>query len=246
MKKAAQELLKKIDPDVLPRHIAVIMDGNRRWAKKRGLPAALGHKAGEKAFRSIVETCSDLGIAYLTAYAFSRENWKRSREEVGILMNLFEFYIREEKKYLLANNIRLNILGDCSELPPSLQKEFAAAERETADQTGLTLNLAVNYGSRSEIAAAARRIGRHMAEGALAEEQVDETLFETYLLTAGQPDPDLLIRTSGEQRLSNYLLWQCAYSELWFTDVYWPDFTPGHLLEALSDYQKRSRRFGGS
>ncbi len=239
-------MLSKLDKTLMPEHIAVIMDGNRRWAKERNLPAAIGHREGEKAFHKLVEVASDIGIKVLTAYAFSVENWKRSTEEVGILMHLFEFYMKEERKYLIQNKIKFRIIGDKSPLPASLIKEFVKTEELTKDFTGMTLNLAVNYGSRMEIITAVRDLAGMVKNGQLKTEEIDEVVISEHLMTRGQKDPDLLIRTSGEMRISNFLLWQCAYSEFFFTEAYWPEFTPELFLTAIGEYQRRNRRFGGS
>lgn len=236
----------EINKNPLPRHIALIMDGNRRWAKSKNLPAELGHREGEKVFHKTVETCNNIGIKVLTAYAFSVENWKRTTEEVGILMRLFEFYMKEERKYLLQNKIKLRIIGNKEGLPLSLQKEFDKTELETSHFNGMTLNLAVNYGSRDEIIDAAKKTAQDFHNGKLRLEDLDEKKFSSYLGTRDQCDPDLLIRTSGEMRLSNFLLWQCAYSELLFLNEHWPDFTPQLLLKSILEYQNRNRRFGGS
>lgn len=234
-----------VSMDNLPVHIAVIMDGNRRWARMRGLPSAAGHREGERTFHRIVEFCSNLGIRFLTVYAFSAENWKRSAEEVGVLMNLFEFYMREERRYILRENVRFRIIGDRSGLPASVLREFEKTERESAGATGMTLCLAVNYGGRGEILEAARRMCHDVMNGAVRLEDMDESSFEGYLMTGGMPSPDLLIRTSGEERLSNFLLWQCAYSEFYFTDVLWPDFDEDCMRRAIEAYGSRHRRFGG-
>ncbi|MDQ7822672.1 MAG: isoprenyl transferase [Candidatus Eremiobacteraeota bacterium] len=241
-----EALLEKLDRTAMPRHIAIIMDGNRRWAKSRSLPPLMGHRAGAKVFKTIVETFVKLGIGVLTAYAFSCENWKRSEDEVGVLLSLFEYYSRKERNHLQKNGVRFRIIGNIDELPPSLSDEFSKTEELTRGNDRLVLNLAVNYGSRSEIMKAALALSRDLSLGAVRASEVTEELFSRYLLTAGLPDPDLLIRTSGEMRVSNFLLWQIAYSELWFTSSYWPEFTPRELLTAILDYQKRERRFGGS
>lgn len=240
------DLMSRLDRDSLPRHIAVIMDGNRRWAKERKLPAVVGHKEGEKAFRKMVELCSNIGIKVLTAYAFSVENWKRSAEEVGALMHLFEFYIKEERKYLVENKVKFKIIGDKSGIPEGPLKEFEKTEHITKDFEGLTLNLAVNYGARQEITMAFREMAEKIMLGSLNIKDIDEKTISAHLMTKNQEDPDLLIRTSGEQRISNFLLWQCAYSEFYFSEKYWPDFTEEDLVSAIAVYQKRSRRFGGT
>lgn len=229
----------------IPAHVAIIMDGNRRWAKKRNLPSVIGHKEGEKAFHKIVEFCSNIGVKILTVYAFSSENWKRSAEEVGALMNLFEFYIKAERKYILAENIKFKIIGDKSALPKSLIREFENTEKDTENAGGMVLNLAVNYGSRFEITEAVKKISKKVLSGEINIDDINEELISSNLMTWDLPDPDLLIRTSGEERLSNFLLWQLAYSEFYFTDVLWPDFDEQCMLKAFDEYKKRNRRFGG-
>ena len=214
----SDSLISEIDYNLLPSHIAIIMDGNRRWAKERNLPSIVGHKEGKKAFRKIVETCSRIGIKALTAYAFSVENWKRSPEEVEALMRLFEFYIKEEKKYLIQNKIRLKIIGSKEKLPESLLKEFENTEEATKNFSGLTLNLAVNYGSKQEIVFVFKKIAQKLLNNEIGINDIDENIITANLMTAGQSDPDLLIRTSGEVRISNFLLWQLAYSEFYFTE----------------------------
>ncbi len=245
-KTGSQPDIKLPDELMIPEHIAFIMDGNRRWAKKRNLPSSAGHKAGEKAFHKIVEKCRELGIKVLTAYAFSAENWKRSAEEVGVLMHLFEFYLKEERKYLIANGIKLQVIGDKNGLPPSLKKSFERTEKDTEHFTDMTLNLAVNYGSRNEITQAAKKIAIEVLQGRIEPESINEEIFSDFLMTSGQKDPELLIRTSGEMRLSNFLLWQSAYTEFFFTETLWPDFTPELLMELLMQYGQRNRRFGGN
>lgn len=229
----------------LPEHIAIIMDGNRRWAKKRSLPAAAGHKEGEKTFHKIVEYCSNIGIKALTVYAFSAENWKRSAEEVGILMNLFEFYMKEERKYILKENIRFRVIGDREGLPEGVKREFEITEKMSEKATGMLLCLAVNYGGRNEIVSAAKTLCKDVSVGKINLENISEDLFENYLMTKGMKSPDLIIRTSGEERISNFLLWQCAYSEFYFTETLWPDFNEECLDTAIESYKKRNRRFGG-
>jgi undecaprenyl diphosphate synthase len=239
-------LLQRLDPARLPRHVAIIMDGNRRWARERSLPSLMGHRAGVRAFRDVVRACSDLGIGILTAYAFSVENWKRSSQEVGILMNLFEHYSRQDRKEMLANGVRFRIIGDFDSLPDRVRQEFSRTVEATSQNTRTILNLAVNYGARSEILQAIRSLARDVASGHIKESEIDENLLSERLYTSGLEDPDLLIRTSGEMRISNFLLWQMAYTEFWFTSRNWPDFSRSDLLEALLDYQSRERRFGGT
>ncbi len=231
--------------DEIPAHVAIIMDGNRRWAKKKNLPSVMGHKEGEKTFHKIVECCSNIGVKVLTVYAFSSENWKRSAEEVGALMNLFEFYIKLERKYILEENIKFKIIGDKSALPKSLIKEFENTEKATENAGGMILNLAVNYGSRGEITETVKKIAKKVLSGEINIDEITEDTISSNLMTWDLPDPDLLIRTSGEERLSNFLLWQLAYSEFYFTDVLWPDFDEQCLLKAFEEYKMRNRRFGG-
>lgn len=228
----------------LPRHIAVIMDGNGRWAKKRGLPRTAGHRKGADVFAKIVQYCSKLGISYVTAYAFSTENWKRPQEEIDAIMDLLKDYLikLEEKR---EENGRLRFLGDMAPLPIALQERMRRIERETADKTGICVNIALNYGGRDEIVHAARDLAARCVAGTLTPDEIDETLFSDALYTSGLPDPDFIIRPSGENRTSNFLPWQAAYAELIFLDVLWPDFTEKDLDTALQIYQSRSRRFGG-
>ena len=229
----------------LPRHVAIIMDGNGRWARKRGLPRSLGHRAGVEALRTTVKTCSNLGLEVLTVYAFSTENWKRPRDEVNILMDLLIEYLQRETDDLHRNNVRIRAIGCLSELPRAAQAELARAGKMTAKNSGLVLNLALNYGGRVEIINAARGIAELVKKEKCQPEDINEELFAGFLYTAGLPDPDLLIRTSGEMRISNYLLWQLAYSEIYITDTLWPDFNKIQLLKALLVYQQRDRRYGG-
>lgn len=238
------KIIKEIDMNNIPKHIAMIMDGNGRWAKKRNLPRSFGHKAGVETIREIVKSCSKLGVKYLTLYAFSTENWKRPADEVSTLMNLLVEYLKGELEELNNNNVIINYIGDISALPDICQNELLNSHFKTKNNTGLTLNLALNYGGRDEIIRAIKRISHDISENCIDIEKIDEKLISNYLYTSNMPDPDLLIRTSGELRISNFLLWQIAYSELWFTDVYWPDFKPYHLYKAIIDYQKRDRRFG--
>ncbi|WP_418790199.1 isoprenyl transferase [Phosphitispora sp. TUW77] len=239
------DLYKSLDSDKLPVHIAIIMDGNGRWATQRGLPRALGHRAGVDSLRDIVRTCSALGVGFLTVYAFSTENWKRPAEEVATLMDLLAEYLYKELNELNKNNVRVKTIGRIDELPVKSREALAMAEKETLRNTGLTLNLALNYGGRNEITEAVKQIGRDASAGKLNPDEIDENIISGYLYTAGIPDPDLLIRPSGEKRISNFLLWQVAYAEFWYSPVLWPDFRKEHLLEALVDYQNRQRRFGG-
>jgi len=240
-----QDLYKRLDTGNIPVHIAIIMDGNGRWATRRGLPRAMGHRAGVDSLRDIVKTCSSLGIKHLTVYAFSTENWKRPAEEVNILMDLLVEYLRKEIAELGENNVRIRAIGRIGELPDKARQALAEAEERTASNNGLALNLALNYGGRNEIAEAVKRISSDVRAEKIGIGDINENLISEYLFTAGIPDPDLLIRPSGEQRISNFLLWQAAYSEFWYSPVLWPDFRKVHLLEAVIDYQSRQRRFGG-
>jgi len=233
-----------LNPDRLPHHLAVIMDGNGRWAKQRMLRRIVGHQRGVETVRLIVEECSSLGIGYLTLYAFSTENWLRPKSEVAALMTLLKKYIRSETPRMMKNNIRFNVIGDRSELPPDVEREVTDALTRTASNSGMVLTLALSYGSRQEIVRAARQLAGDVAAGRITLDEVDETRFNGYLYTADMPDPDLLIRTSGEMRISNFLLWQLAYTELYYCDVNWPDFGKKELHRALHDYQSRERRFG--
>ncbi len=236
-----EALACQIEMDRLPRHVAIIMDGNGRWAGQRHLPRVEGHRAGIDSVRDVVEASARLGLDVLTLYAFSVENWKRPVTEVSTLMMLLKRYLRLELSTLLRNNIRFKVIGRTELLAPDVLEELVAAERKTATNTGMLFNIALNYGGRTEIVDAARRA---MASG-LDPRDLDEDRFASFLYTAGQPDPDLLIRTSGEMRVSNFLLWQIAYAEIWVTDTLWPDFRCRHLLEGVLAYQKRDRRFGG-
>ena len=236
-----ESLARQVDFERLPRHVAVIMDGNGRWAAQRHLPRVEGHRAGIDSVRDIVETSARIGIEVLTLSAFSVENWKRPAMEVSTLMTLLKRYLRLELNTLLRNNIRFNVIGREDELARDIRAELKAAEEKTAANTGMLFNIALNYGGRAEIVEAARRL---LAAGVRPDE-LDEQRFAGFLYTAGQPDPDLLIRTSGEIRVSNFLLWQIAYAEIWVTDTLWPDFRKRDLLEAILAYQKRDRRYGG-
>ncbi len=236
-------LLAQIDLDRLPQHIAIIMDGNGRWANKRQLPRIAGHRAGIRAVRQAVEACARLGVACLTLYAFSVENWKRPRSEVKLLMALLREYLKKEVPELNRQNIRLGVIGRVSELPPPVQLDLKMAIKSTEANTGLRLTLALNYSGRAELIDAVRAIARGAKRNGFAE--INEQTISDRLYTRGMPDPDLLIRTSGEMRLSNFLLWQIAYSELWVTNTLWPDFKQSDLFQAIIDYQKRERRYGG-
>lgn len=240
-----RELVEKLDKAKLPRHVAIIMDGNGRWAKARRLPRAAGHREGVKSVREAVRTCRDVGIEILTLYAFSVENWKRPRREVDVLMRLLQEFLRRECPSLNKNKVKLRAIGRLKELPSGVQKALERTMKSTAENEGLLLNLALNYGGRSEIVDAVRDLVVDIQKGVRKMEEVNEETFREYLYTAGLPDPDLLIRTSGEYRISNFLLYQLSYSEIWVTSVYWPDFRRKNLLEAFLDYQNRERRFGG-
>lgn len=225
---------------ILPEHIAIIMDGNGRWAKKRSLPRSAGHAAGSKNFKTIARYCNKIGLKYLTVYAFSTENWKRPQEEVNNIMNILRDYLKDAKNFK-DENIKVKFIGNLEPLDEDIKELIADAEQETENATGLHLNIALNYGGRDEITAAVKKI---INEGIKAEDITEDTVSER-LYTQGQPDPDYIIRPSGEYRLSNYLIWQAAYAEYWFSDVLWPDFTPKHLEKALEEYNRRNRRFGG-
>ncbi|MGN0373814.1 MAG: isoprenyl transferase [Enterocloster sp.] len=230
---------------IIPQHVALILDGNGRWAKKRGLPRTMGHREGCVTVEKTVEIAARLGIRYLTVYGFSTENWKRSAEEVGALMQLFRYYMVRLLKVASANNVRVKMIGDRSRFDKDIIAGINRLEEETKENTGLTFVIAVNYGGRDEIRRAAKKLALDVAEGRVEAEAIDEKIFASYLDTAGMPDPDLLIRTSGEIRLSNYLLWQLAYTEIYVTDCLWPDFNREELERAIVQYNKRDRRFGG-
>ena len=226
-------------------HVAIILDGNGRWAKEHKMPRNLGHKAGCEAVEQTVEDAARMGIKYLTVYGFSTENWKRSEDEVGALMQLFRFYAKRLLKIAKANNVRVKMIGERSRFAKDLVEAINRLEDETKENTGLTFVIAVNYGSRDEIVRGTKKMLEDYKAGKFELSEVNEDFFSSYLDTAGIPDPDLLIRTSGEQRLSNYLLWQMAYTEFYFTDIYWPDFNREELEKAVEYYNKRERRFGG-
>lgn len=236
-----EELARQLDFSRIPQHVAIIMDGNGRWAQRRRLPRIEGHRAGAKAVQEAVESCARIGVRFLTLYAFSKENWKRPKREVARLWKLLEDYLRKEDKELIKNQIRLMVIGQREEIPESTEKELRRVEELTKDFSKLTVVLALNYSGRAEIVDAAKRI---LTERGVDAASLDEETFSRHLYTASLPDPDLLIRTSGELRVSNFLLWQIAYSEIWITPDYWPDFRRKHILQALVDYQKRERRFG--
>jgi len=235
----------QLDMERIPAHIAIIMDGNGRWAKQRKLPRTMGHRAGMKNIKMMVEESSNLGVNYLTLYAFSTENWKRTKEEVGALMDLVVEFINKEFEELHRNNVKLNSIGDISKLPEKSKAAVEDAMYKTRNNTGLTLNIALNYGGRDEIVKGVKEIAKEVLEGKLQIDNIDDKIISDHLYTSGMPDPDIIIRPSGELRLSNYLLWQSAYSEFWFSNINWPDFTKEDLRRAISDFQKRDRRFGG-
>jgi len=234
-----------IDKTNIPAHIAVIMDGNGRWAKERNLPRTMGHRAGMDTIRKIVKESSKLGVRYLTLYAFSTENWKRPEDEVTALMKLVVEFIGKEINELHKNQVVFNVIGDISKLPQVCQESIFSAKEKTKNNKGLTLNIALNYGGRDEIVSGIKKIAQEILDNNIKVEDIDEQLISNHLYTSGMPDPDIVIRPSGELRLSNYLLWQSAYSEFWFSNINWPDFTERDLHKAISDYQNRNRRFGG-
>ena len=244
--KFRQKFIKDVEIDMtrLPRHIAIIMDGNGRWAKRRGLNRKAGHAAGAETLREIADYCSDIGIEVLTAYAFSTENWKRPKEEVDALMDLLYEYLCDADKKLVGRNNKVRVIGNREPLRKDIREKMEEVEKMTENNTGMVLNLAVNYGGREEIANAASRIAADAAAGKIDAQAIDEKTVADYMYTAGLPDPDIIMRPSGELRLSNFLLWQAAYSEFWFADMCWPDFTPKHIKRVIYDFQKRDRRFG--
>ncbi|MCE7934560.1 MAG: isoprenyl transferase [Chlorobi bacterium CHB2] len=229
---------------MLPKHVAIIMDGNGRWAKEQRLPRVSGHRAGVDSVRDIVQACGQLGIPYLTLYAFSTENWKRPKSEVSVLMDLLMVYLRNEIEDLHRNNVRLSAIGQLNALPKPVQKQLHSSMEQLAGNTGLNLTLALSYSGRWDIVRGVQTLALDVRRGKLSPEDITEDLFRTYLTTASLPDPDLLIRTSGEMRLSNFLLWEMAYAELHIASVFWPEFRRGHLYQALSDFLQRERRFG--
>lgn len=241
-----RKMIKKeqLDLERIPKHIAIIMDGNGRWARKKGNPRMFGHKNGVAAVREVVEVSSDIGLKYLTLYAFSTENWRRPRTEVDALMSLLVNTINKETKTLIKNNVKLTAIGDLKSLPGKVGDNLMEAIKKTENNTGLNLILALSYSSRWEIIESVKKIAKEVKEGKKAIEEIDNEYFSSFLTTKNIPDPELLIRTSGETRISNFLLWQIAYSELYFTPTLWPDFRREHLFEAIADYQCRERRFG--
>ena len=233
------------DPSPGPHHVAIIMDGNGRWAKARGLPRVAGHRRGADAVRRVVRGAGELGIPVLTLFAFSTENWTRPADEVNDLMGLLRHYLRNELEELHKNGARLRVIGNRAGLAPDIVRDIADAEKMTHANSRIDVNICINYGARDEILQATRNLARRVAAGELTVDGIDEARFEQELLTAGVPDPDLLIRTSGEQRISNFLLWQCAYAELVFVDTLWPDFGKEHLERAIAEFRRRERRYGG-
>ncbi|MFC6331133.1 isoprenyl transferase [Paenibacillus septentrionalis] len=234
-----------IQPDNIPEHIAIIMDGNGRWAKHKGLPRIAGHHTGMKTVKRITIAANDLGVKFLTLYAFSTENWKRPKDEVEFLMKLPQQFLELEIEELMENNVQVRMMGDKDQLPPHTRKAVEDAMSRTANNTGLVLNFALNYGGRLELIKAVQAVAEQVQNGQLQVDHINEDLFSTYMQSKEMPDPDLLIRTSGEIRLSNFMLWQLAYSEFYFTDVYWPEFSEAHFMAAIQEYQRRARRFGG-
>ena len=235
-----------IDKQYMPRHIAIIMDGNRRWAKAQGKPASFGHKAGAKTLEKIIRYANKIGLEYITVYAFSTENWKRTEEEVKALMTLLQSYLDDYSKRADTENIRVKILGDISALAPGMQKSIYNCMERTKDNTGVTFNIALNYGGRDELLKAVKNIAQEVKEGKIDIQDISEEMVSNNLYTKSQPDPDLLIRTSGELRLSNFLPWQLVYSEFLFIDKNWPDFTEEDLDNAIVEYEKRTRKFGAN
>ena len=245
-KKNGNDLELKIDKDNLPEHIAIIMDGNGRWAKKRNLPRTMGHKAGVETIRKVIKEADRIGIKYITLYAFSTENWRRPEEEVTALMKLLVQYLKSEVKELHKNDVVLRVLGEIDKLPKECEREIKEAIELTKNNKGLILNIAFNYGGRDEIVKATQKISEEVKKGNINVEDIDEKMVGDYLYTKGQPDPDIMIRTSGELRLSNFLLWQLAYTEFVFLNKYWPDFNEKDLDNAVEDFQKRHRNFGAN
>lgn len=237
--------LAEVDMEHLPAHIGVIMDGNGRWAKRRGLPRSAGHQAGADTLKKIVTECNKMGIKYITVYAFSTENWKRPKDEVDFLMNLLLSYLRDSERTLAKENVVIRAIGDRSALTEEIREQIKKTEKFTEKNTGIVMNIALNYGSREEIANAARSLAKKVKDGEINAEDIDEDSISSELYTSGQPDPDLIIRTSNELRLSNFLMWQSAYSELYFTKTLWPDFSVEDLYSAIIEFQSRNRRYGG-
>lgn len=235
----------EIDMNNLPTHIGVIMDGNGRWAKKRGLPRSAGHQAGADTLKKIVTECNKMGIKYITVYAFSTENWKRPKEEVDFLMNLLLGYLRDAERTLAGENVVIRAIGSRAELSEEIQEQIIKTENFTKDNTGIIMNIAVNYGGREELTTAAREICKKVSNGEMSIDDIDNNTISQFLYTNNQPDPDFIIRTSNEQRLSNFMIWQASYSEFYFTETLWPDFSINDLKKAILEYQRRNRRYGG-
>ena len=235
----------ELDRELMPKHIAIIMDGNRRWAKEKKMDSRLGHKAGAETLEKIASFANKIGLKYMTVYAFSTENWKRTKEEVGALMILLNNYLNKFLNRESLQNVKIKVLGNIDDLDKSLQESIRKLEKKSENNTGLTLNIAFNYGGRDEIVRAVKEISQKVKENEIAIEEIDEELVSKYLYTAGEPEPDLLIRPGGELRISNFLLWQLAYTEFLFIDKYWPDFTEDDLLDAIETFEKRNRKFGG-
>lgn len=234
-----------LSAEKMPKHIAIIMDGNGRWAKKRGLPRKAGHKAGAETLEKIISAARELGLLHLTVYAFSTENWKRSQEEVDAIMNLLRQYLKNYFKKFIKDDVRMDVIGDIRRLDADIQEQILEIERLSENKTGLSVHIALNYGGRDELRRAMAKIAAEAAKGRLSPEEITEDSIGSYLDTSGTPDPELVIRTSGEERISNFLLWQSAYSEFYFCDTLWPDFTKADLEKAIYSYQNRERRFGG-
>lgn len=240
-----RDRIAKIDKERLPVHIAIFMDGNGRWATKRGLPRSAGHREGSETLRKIVKCCGEIGIKYLTVYAFSTENWNRPKDEVDALMDLLLEYLKNAEKEIGGKNVRISVIGSKDRLSDEIISEIDRVAKNTAGNNGLNFIIALNYGGRSEIVDAVKSIAREVAERRLAIDDINEQIVSDHLYTSDIPDPDLVIRPSGEQRISNFLLWQSSYAEFWYSDILWPDFREHHLLKAIADYQGRNRRFGG-
>lgn len=235
----------EIDYNNLPIHIAIIMDGNGRWAKKRRLPRSLGHREGSNNLDKIAHFCGEIGIKYLTVYAFSTENWKRPKSEVNTLMDLLLDYLKNAESHIAGRSVRIRTIGDSSVLSKDIQEQIVRVTKLTENNSGLTLNIAINYGGRDEIVHAVKELAKEVSEGKIESGNIDETMIKDRLYTKDLPDPDLLIRPGGEKRISNFLIWQSAYTEFWYTEVLWPDFKKDHIIEAIKEYQLRNRRFGG-
>ena len=240
-----ENLFYDINLDKVPAHIAIIMDGNGRWAKSRFMPRTYGHKVGVETIRKVVKECSRLGVRYLTLYAFSTENWKRPKDEVSALMGLLVKYLRNELEELHKNNVKILTIGDISKLPQACIEELDHAKEKTKDNRGLVMSLALNYGGRNDLINAVKNISQEVVDGKISVDDIGDDLISSHLSTKESPDPDLVVRTSGEQRLSNFLLWELAYSEFYFADIHWPDFDEKELQKAIFAYQSRDRRFGG-